>query len=159
MLALNAGPGGFTAGGAAVLAMVVLYTDGLRRQIPHWTVGGLALLWIVGTISATQPLNAATWGALACGAVGLTLGYLFHHLGWLGGGDGKLLGVLALWLGPGDVGLWLLSTAVLGLLLIVLALIQGSHGDFRVRGIPFAWAMVPPASALLFVRALAPSSA
>ena len=87
----------------------------------------------------------------------LAVGYLFFRAGWLGGGDGKLLGVLALWLGPNDVGLWLLATAVLGLLLVVLALIRPG-GDFRARGIPFAWAMVPPASALLLSRAFVQGS-
>lgn len=137
--------------------MVALYTDGRGRHIPHWIVGGLALLWVLSALFNPQPLIPAAWGPLACGAAGLALGYGFHRLGWLGGGDGKLLGVLALWLGPNEIGLWLLSTAVLGLVLVAVALAR-RHGDFHVRGIPFAWAMVPPASTLLFARAFAPAA-
>ena len=149
--------GGLTTGAAAAVAMVALYTDARQRLIPHWIVGGLAALWVVGALFAGQPWNAAAWGAIACGAAGFAMGYGFHRLGWLGGGDGKLLGVLALWLGLYDVGLWLLSTAVLGLALAAVAWIH-RHGDFAARGIPFAWAMVPPASALLFARAFSPGT-
>ena len=152
MLALSNEQDGLATGAAAAVAMVALYTDARQRLIPHWILGGLAALWVVGALFADQALNAAAWGALACGAAGFALGFGLHRLGWIGGGDGKLLGVLALWLGPYDVGLWLLATAVLGLALTVIALMQ-RHGDFAVRGIPFAWAMVPPASALLFQRA------
>ena len=154
MLALSSEPSGLATGTAAAVAMVALYTDARQRLIPHWIVVGLAALWLVGALLADQPLNAAAWGSLACGAAGLALGYGFHRLGWLGGGDGKLLGVLALWLGPYEVGLWLLATAVLGLALVAFTLIH-RQGDFAARGIPFAWAMVPPASALLFARAFA----
>ena len=161
MLAVSAGLASFATGGAAVLALAALCSDGFQRQIPHWLVGGLTLLWIVwivGLSFATQPLNMAAWGGLACGTAGFSFGYGFYRWGWLGGGDGKLLGVLALWLGPNDVGLWLLSTAVLGVVLVVFALVY-REGEFRARGIPFAWAMVPPASALLLARAFAPSGA
>ncbi len=158
MINLTAGPGSFAMGGAAVLAMFALFTDGFHRQIPHWLTGGLLLLWVVGALFAGQPFITASWGSLGCGAAGLALGYGFHRAGWLGGGDGKLLGVLALWLGPNDIWLWLLSTAVLGLVLVALALILRG-GDFRTRGIPFAWAMVPPASVLLIARAFASGGA
>ena len=79
-------------------------------------------------------------------------GFGFHALGWLGGGDGKLLATLALWLGPTHLGLWLLGTATIGLALAMTAL-AFRNGDFRTRGIPFAWAMVPPAAMLLLSRA------
>ena len=150
-------PVGLATGTAAAVAMVALYTDARQRVIPHWIVGGLGALWVVGALLADQPLNGAARESLACGAAGFALGYGFHRLGWLGGGDGKLLGVLALWLGLHDVGLWLLSTAVLGLALAAVALIH-RRGDFAARGIPFAWAMVPPASALLFARAFSPGT-
>ena len=158
MMHLNAGPGSIAMGGAAALALLALVTDGLHRQIPHWIVGGLVFLWVVGALFAAQPSITAAWGSLGCGAAGLSLGYAFHRAGWLGGGDGKLLGVLALWLGPDDIGLWLMSTAVLGFVLVALALIRRG-GDFRARGIPFAWAIVPPASVLLFARAFVSSGA
>ena len=131
-----------------------MYEDWRRREIPHWVVAGLVTWWIMAAWVVPSALDAARWTALVCGVGGLAAGYGFHALGWLGGGDGKLLAVLALWLGPKDLGLWLLGTAALGLLLSLLTLSRPT-GDFRTRGIPFAWAMVPPAATLLIARAAA----
>ncbi len=138
--------------GASLIATAALYTDARHREIPHWLIAGLTLLWVVAVLSAPQTLNASVWAALLCGAGALIAGLVFHRLGWLGGGDGKLLGVMALWLGPWDLGLWLIGTAFLGLLLVLFALARPS-GDFQARGIPFAWAIVPPAVAVLLARA------
>ena len=142
---------------AAVLALFTLYTDGRRREIPHWLVLALALIWLPVAWLAPAALAASPWAALGCGIAGLAVGFALHALGWLGGGDGKLLAVLALWLGPRDLGPWLLAAALLGLLLITPALI-GRGAGFRSRGIPFAWALAPPAAALLLARAAALSS-
>ena len=138
--------------GASLLATAALYTDASRREIPHWLIVGLVLLWMLAVPTAPEALNSSAWAALLCGAGALVAGLVFHRLGWLGGGDGKLLGVMALWLGPWDLGLWLIGTAFLGLLMVLLALARPG-GDFQVRGIPFAWAIVPPAVALLLARA------
>ena len=140
--------------GSCLLALTAMYTDALRREIPDWLVIGSVLLWTAAAWLAPSALNAVPSEALACGAGGLAAGYGFHALGWLGGGDGKLLATLALWLGPKDLGLWLLGTALLGLLLALVAIARPA-GDLRARGIPFAWAMAPPAVTLLLARAVA----
>ena len=138
--------------GAAVLTAAALYTDARLREIPNWLIVGLALLWVLAIWVSPQVSNASAWAALLCGTGALAAGYLFHRAGWLGGGDGKLMGVLALWVGPWELGWWLLGTAFLGLAMAVLALAR-PNGDFRVRGIPFAWAIAPPAVVLLVARA------
>ena len=135
--------------GAAVIAVAALYTDVKHRTIPNWLVGGLAMFWALAGWLAP---NASAWATLLCASGLLAAGYLFHRLGWLGGGDGKLMGALALWIGPWEFGLWLLGTAFLGLGLVLIALARPA-GDFRTRGIPFAWAIVPPAVVLLVSRA------
>ena len=137
---------------AAVLAAAALYTDTIRREIPNWLIGGLALLWVLAIWVAPQVSNASAWAALLCGSSMLVGGYLFHWAGWLGGGDGKLIGALALWVGPWELGWWLLGTASLGLVMVLLALAR-PNGDFSARGIPFAWAIAPPAAVLLIARA------
>ena len=137
---------------AAVLTATALYTDAKLREIPNWLIGGLVLLWMLAVSLAPEVSNAPAWVTLLC-AFGLLLaGYLFHRLGWFGGGDGKLMGALALWIGPWEFGWWLLGTAFLGLSLVLLALAR-PNGDFCARGIPFAWAIVPPATVLLVARA------
>ncbi|MDD9961692.1 MAG: prepilin peptidase [Gammaproteobacteria bacterium] len=140
--------------GAVAVATATLYSDAKRREISHGLVVGLAALWLLAALLAPAAMGAAAWQALACGAGALGVGYVAYLLGWLGAGDGKLLGVLALWMGPRDLGLWLLGTAALGLALILIALARPG-GDFRTRGLPFAWAMAPPAATLLAARALA----
>jgi len=140
--------------GAASLAVATLYTDARRREIPNGLVIGLAALWLAAALLAPAALGAAAPASLACGAGALGIGCLAYFLGGLGAGDGKLLGALALWMGgPMDLGLWLLGTAVLGLAIVGLALAR-PNGGFRSRGLPFAWAIAPPAIALLVARAL-----
>ena len=137
---------------ACILALAAMYTDARRRQIPHWVPGGLVLLWAAALQWAPDSLGAAPLAALACGIGVLLAGFGFHALGWLGGGDGKLLATLGLWLGHQQIGLWLLGVAALGLMLAIAARVNG-YSDFRTRGIPFAWAIVPPGVALLLARA------
>ena len=137
----------------AALALVAMWTDMQRREIPHWILGALVALWLQAAFLAPEALNANPLAGLGCGAVGLLLGFGLYSCGWLGGGDGKLLAVLAMWLGPADVGFALLATAVLGLLLAIGAL-AGTKA-WRARGIPFALAIAPPAATVFAARAIA----
>lgn len=141
--------------GAAALALAALYSDAKRREIPQHQPIGIAALWLAAAFAAPAALDATALAGLACGAVALVIGYGFYLAGWLGAGDGKLLAALALWMGhPLELGLWLLGVTALGLALILIALAR-PKGDFRTRGIPFAWAIAPPAATLLVARALA----
>ena len=136
---------------AAVLAAVAAWTDWRRREIPHWAIGALLAAWGVAALAARPALGASVAACLVCGAAGLGLGAALYACGWLGGGDAKLLGALALWLGPWEVGFALLAAAVL-----LAFLVAGTRlgGDLRARGIPFACAAAPPAAALLAARAV-----
>ena len=139
---------------AAAFAFVAVWTDVKRREIPHWLLGGLACLWLCAALFAPAALGGEPLAGLACGALALLLGFVLYALGWLGGGDGKLLAVLAMWLGPADVGLALLATSALGLLLTVCTLVR-REGDWRRRGVPYGLAISPPAATLLVARAVA----
>ena len=140
--------------GSAALALTAVWTDLTRREIPHWVLLGLLSFWLAAAWLAPEALHAAPLIGLACGAVGLAVGFLLYALGWMGGGDGKLLAVLAMWLGPADLGLALMAAGVLGLLLVLMALAR-PKGDLRQRGLPCALAIVPPAATLLAARAVA----
>lgn len=139
---------------AAALAFVAVWTDVKRREIPHWLLGGLACLWLGAALFAPAAVGGEPLAGLVCGASALLLGFVLYALGWLGGGDGKLLAVLAMWLGPADVGLALLATSALGLLLTVCTLVY-REGDWRQRGVPYGLAISPPAATLLVARAVA----
>ena len=113
----------------------------------------MVALWAVVAFANPDALGVARLEALTCGGLMLVLGFGLHAAGWVGAGDGKLLAVLALWLGPADLAFALFGTTALGLMLLLLAWTR-PEGDFRERGIPFAWAIVPPAATLLLARAL-----
>ena len=136
---------------ATVLVAVTAWTDWRRREIPHWVTGALVTVWGVAALAARPALGASVAAGLVCGTVGLALGAALYACGWLGGGDAKLLGALALWLGPWEVGFALLGTAVL---LAFLVAVARRGGDLRERGIPFACACAPPAAVLLAARAV-----
>ena len=141
----------------AVVSFLVswtLWTDWRTREIPHWLLAGLLLLWVVAALFRAEDLGVPLVAGAVSGAIGLLTGLVLHAFGWLGAGDCKLLAVVALWLGPWEFSLALLATAVIGLVLCLVALARPT-GDFRVRGIPFAWAIAPPAAALLLARAFA----
>ena len=138
---------------AALVVLASLYTDGRHRDIPNSLVVGLAALWALSAGFAPQALSVAPSVALAYGAGALAFGYGLYALGWLGGGDGKLLAALTIWLAPQDLWLWLLATALLGSALVLVAVCR-PRGDMNTRSIPFAWAMAPPAAMLLIARAV-----
>lgn len=139
---------------SVVFALAAVWTDVRRREIPHATVGGLVAFWVVAAAFEPRALNATPLAALVCGAVALALGFAFHAAGWLGGGDGKLLAALALWLGPADIGLALVATGVLGLLMALAAHLR-RDAEWHREGIPYAVAIAPPAAAVLAFRAVA----
>ena len=92
---------------------------------------------------------------LLAGAVGLGVGFILYSVGWLGGGDGKLLATMGLWLGSGDLGLALLGGSALMVVLLVPAFAGAGAAGYRRRGIPFACAVAPPAVVLLGARCAA----
>ena len=143
---------GSTALAASVaFALAAIWTDVRRREIPHAVVGGMVVCWAVAATFEPRALNATPLAALVCGAVALALGFAFHATGLMGGGDGKLLAALALWLGPADVGPALLGTGALGLVMVTAAYLRPGS-KWRRAGVPWALAIAPPAALLLAYR-------
>ena len=140
----------------AAVAATALWSDWRRRTVPHWVVATLLGLWLWACVFApdSPALGTGLLASALCGAGALLAGFALHALGWLGAGDGKLLAVMVLWLGPGDLSLALFGTVVIGLVLLTVAWAR-PEGEFRTRGIPFAWAIVPPSATVLLARATA----
>ena len=136
-----------------LVSLVAVWTDVKHREVPHWIVGALVSLWALTAAFAPEALGGDPVAGIACGAAALVAGFVLHALGWLGGGDGKLLAAMAMWLGPADLGLALLATGVFGLLLALPALLRLST-LFREQGVPYACAIAPPAAAILAARAM-----
>jgi prepilin peptidase CpaA len=94
-----------------LLAWAVV-TDVRERRIPNLVPAGIAVLWLaqVMLIEGSPPSWQALLGVVAVGGVVVAA----WRLGWLGGGDVKLLGALALWAADSALLSFLLLTGLLG---------------------------------------------
>ena len=98
----------------AVLALLAAASimDLLERRIPNLLPAGIALLWLAQVTLVERDLSQ--WPA-AVAALGIFPGaFVLWRVGWLGGGDVKLVGALALWVGPGKLVPLLLLSGLLG---------------------------------------------
>ncbi len=95
------------------------WSDLLRLRIPNPVVLGIAALYPLHVLSAPAPVD---WlGGLMVAGVVLAAGFALFALRVIGGGDAKLLGVVAMWAGPPLIVFLMLSTAVFGGLLAIFA--------------------------------------
>ena len=93
------------------------------------------------------------WTHIAIGAVLLLVGFSLFAFGGLGGGDGKLMAVAGLWVGPHDLTLFLIGLGLLSLCLVLFALLPFDTTRQLRANLPFAVAIAPPAIMLLALRA------
>ena len=106
-------------------AMVIL--AGLRYvtsyTIPNWISGLLVVAFFPAALALGLPMGALGTH-LVVGAVALVLGMVMFALGWIGGGDAKLLAAAGLWLGVPAAFTYLAVTGVAGggLALVLLGL-------------------------------------
>lgn len=97
-------------------------TDLLTMTIPNRLSVALCAAFLL-----IAPLAGLSWqdilSHLAAGSLMLLAGIVLFALGWMGGGDGKLLAVASLWLGFEPMTLFLAYVAALGgaLALLILA--------------------------------------
>ncbi len=94
-------------------------SDLLWLRIPNWVVVTIAALYPIYVFSAAQPL--AWQGALVLAALVFAIGFALYSFRLLGGGDVKLLAAVALWAGPLQITAFMLSTAIIGGLLAIVA--------------------------------------
>ncbi|RZV33453.1 MAG: peptidase [Sphingomonadaceae bacterium] len=86
--------------GLAIALLVAAFTDLKRRQIDNWLNAGIALAApVFWWTSGLELWPDIAWQlGIALATFGLCAG--LFALGWMGGGDVKLLTVLALWIAP-----------------------------------------------------------
>ena len=96
-------------------------TDLLTMTIPNRLSVALCAAFLL-----IAPLAGLSWqdllSHLAAGSLMLLAGIVLFSVGWMGGGDGKLLAVASLWLGFEPMTLFLVYVAVLGGVLALLIL-------------------------------------
>ena len=104
-------------------------TDLFTMTIPNRLTLGLAVAFFL-----LAPIAGLGWqdilSHMAGGATMLLAGILLFSLGWLGGGDAKLLAAASLWLGFDQLAMFLTYTAAFGgaLALAILAY-RGDAGE------------------------------
>ena len=81
-----------------VLCLAAAATDVRSYRIPNAIPIAVALLLLVRL--AVVGSWHDVWLALMVGSIALTIGFGLFMLGWLGGGDVKLIAALSLWAGP-----------------------------------------------------------
>lgn len=136
----------------ALFAAAVV-SDLARRWIPDGIPLGLLALFALYVLLTDAPAMAPLWAHMLTAAVLLLVGFVLFVLDGLGGGDGKLMAVAGLWVGPHDLTLFLLGLGLLGLGLALFALLPFAPTRRLRSNLPFAVAIAPPAIVLLTLRA------
>lgn len=111
---------------AALLIFPVVVTwaalaDATSFTIPNRLSGALFLAFFLAAPAVGAPL-ALVGVNLLIGLAGLAIGVALFALGWIGGGDAKLLAAASLWLGWPALPAFLLATTLAGGALALLLL-------------------------------------
>jgi len=130
---------------------VAMVSDLAGRWIPDSIP--LALLVLFAVYALTGGDMAPVWNHIVTGAVLLLVGFVLFLCGGFGGGDGKLMAVAGLWVGPYDITRFLVGLGLLSLGLSLFALLPFERTRRLRSNLPFAVAIAPPAIVLLALRA------
>ena len=142
--------------GACGLFAASIATDIHRRRIPNAVPALLlALFALYAAAGAVRPIGIL-WQHFAVGAVILAAGFALYLSGRFGAGDGKLLAVAGVWIGPSlaYLSLFLCSMAAFAFALSLFAMLPFEKTRRMRRQLPFAVAIAPPAMIAVGLRAL-----
>jgi prepilin peptidase CpaA len=119
------------------LVVVAALRDATSYTIPNWISIAAAALFAPAALLAGVPLPVVGLGLLV-GAGALVLGMAMFALGWVGGGDAKLMAACGVWLGLASFLPFLTVTAVAGGALALGLLYLRKLRDWTPAGAP-AW--------------------
>lgn len=136
---------GFAWWPTVVLMVIATTTDLLWRRIPNWLTGpflaaGFAVSgWLHGWHGLGQSVEGMTLGLLAYG--------ILFWLGGMGAGDVKLIAAVGAWIGPGQLLIAMILTALVGgVMAMAWAVSSGftkellaDTGNLVVTGIRWRW--------------------
>ena len=142
--------------GACGLLAAAMVCDLRSRRIPNAIPLALLALFAVYAAAGGAGPARTLWVHLAIGATLLAAGYGLYLGGGFGAGDGKLIAVAGLWIGPADLSLFLFGVGACALALVLLALLPFDRMRRTRNALPFALAIAPPAIAVMLPRALPP---
>jgi prepilin peptidase CpaA len=96
-----------------ILVIVAALTDVTSFTIPNRISALLALAFFPTALALARPVGEIGMDVgVFCGA--LVAGMAMFAVGWIGGGDAKLLAAASLWLGVSGVPVFLMVTALTG---------------------------------------------
>jgi len=105
----------------AAVMLIAAYNDATTMKIPNW----ISLALIAGFV-VIQPFVFQGWSVLGAhmivGGVFFLAGFAMFALGWLGGGDAKMMASTALWWQWPDVIMYISYTTLVGAALAILLL-------------------------------------
>jgi prepilin peptidase CpaA len=96
-----------------ILAIMAALKDLTSYTIPNWISLALAGAFAVAAVATGLPLSTAGVH-VAAGLIALLAGMVLFAIGWIGGGDAKLLAACCLWFGWPGGREFLLDTALAG---------------------------------------------
>jgi prepilin peptidase CpaA len=102
------------------LLLIGAFTDLRSRRIDNRIGLGLILLFALHQLLAASA--PPPWRSVAIGIGMLVVGIIIWRRGLIGGGDAKLLAVMAMWAGPTEVVGFLVATSLAGGVLALLTL-------------------------------------
>ena len=111
----------FALGGALVLILLSAGIEDARtREIANWKNAAIALLAPAGWWAQAYGWNDVAWQIGIAAATFAVFAAAFHF-GWMGGGDVKMIGALALWLpGPALLFMLMVMSIIGGLLTLIM---------------------------------------
>ena len=115
-----------------VLLIYGAWSDLRRFQLSNRLNLWIAGLYYVAAPAAGLPLETMAFSSGTAVAV-LCLGFGAFAIGVIGAGDIKFAAAIALWIGPGLIGQFLLLSAVLGGLLALIFLIKMQVNRYRMH--------------------------
>lgn len=141
------------------------WSDARDLRISNKLTGMMAASGLAG-VGLLDGSATALLVAGATGAATLTIVWVLFEFGWLGGGDVKLAGAAAIWLGPEATLAFVLATTIFGAVLALALLMLtrwdmmlgmvGSHWRTRLTAdtisVPYALAMAPAGVVAMLAR-------
>ncbi len=96
-----------------VLGVAAAIGDFLTMKIPNWLNLAVGVSFFGAAFYVGMPLEQLGWH-MAAGVIVLVIGFALFAFGLLGGGDAKLLAVVAMWLGMEQLIAFLVVMALAG---------------------------------------------
>ena len=110
-------------------------SDFRELLIPNWIIVTLVAAFFLFAVLYLEP-QVALWHFLVALVV-LVTAAAFFAVGWIGGGDVKLMTGAALWAGPQHIAIFLLAMSALGFLIaIVLLGLRTTYGNLITGLLP-----------------------